>query len=220
MTTNNEVSTFVTVRAGGINVLYLVGAKRIGGGPGPGAAVRAGGTGAVAGYRRRAAARSITATRLRRMPICGRWRCDRDDGTAGRTSSFSMMSMSRIEPGHLAGDGRARAARHGPDDGRRLSQLRAGRISRFAAGRRAADQHRTGAAAEVSANRCATTCICRARCGCGRRRRWGTRIRSCRFQVVQTRQPPALPGVIGATLRASGNNCRRWMVRIVSSAAN
>ena len=35
VTTNNEVSTFVTVRAGGINVLYLVGAKRIGGGPGP-----------------------------------------------------------------------------------------------------------------------------------------------------------------------------------------
>jgi uncharacterized membrane protein len=34
VTTNNEVSTFVTVRAGGINVLYLVGAKRIGGGPG------------------------------------------------------------------------------------------------------------------------------------------------------------------------------------------
>jgi putative glutamine amidotransferase len=35
VTTNNEVSTFVTVRAGGINVLYLVGATRIGGGPGP-----------------------------------------------------------------------------------------------------------------------------------------------------------------------------------------
>ena len=35
VTTNNEVSTFVTVRAGGINVLYLAGAKRIGGGPGP-----------------------------------------------------------------------------------------------------------------------------------------------------------------------------------------
>lgn len=34
VTTNNEMSTFVTVRAGGINVLYLVGAKRIGGGPG------------------------------------------------------------------------------------------------------------------------------------------------------------------------------------------
>jgi uncharacterized membrane protein len=31
VTTNNEASTFVTVRAGGINVLYLVGAKRIGG---------------------------------------------------------------------------------------------------------------------------------------------------------------------------------------------
>ena len=35
VTTNNEASTFVTVRKGGINVLYLVGAKRIGGGPGP-----------------------------------------------------------------------------------------------------------------------------------------------------------------------------------------
>jgi hypothetical protein len=34
VTTNNEASTFVTVRAGGINVLYLVGTKRIGGGPG------------------------------------------------------------------------------------------------------------------------------------------------------------------------------------------
>ena len=34
VTTNNEASTFVTVRAGGINVWYLVGAKRIGGGPG------------------------------------------------------------------------------------------------------------------------------------------------------------------------------------------
>jgi hypothetical protein len=34
VTTNNEVSTFVTVRAGGINVLYLVGTKRVGGGPG------------------------------------------------------------------------------------------------------------------------------------------------------------------------------------------
>jgi uncharacterized membrane protein len=33
VTTNNEQSTFVTVRAGGIKVLYLVGAKRIGGGP-------------------------------------------------------------------------------------------------------------------------------------------------------------------------------------------
>jgi uncharacterized membrane protein len=33
VTTNNQESTFVTVRAGGINVLYLVGAKRIGGGP-------------------------------------------------------------------------------------------------------------------------------------------------------------------------------------------
>ncbi|HVT29424.1 MAG TPA: glutamine amidotransferase [Lacipirellulaceae bacterium] len=35
VTTNNEVSTFVTVRAGGINVLYLVGAQRIAGEPGP-----------------------------------------------------------------------------------------------------------------------------------------------------------------------------------------
>ncbi|MEX2186995.1 MAG: glutamine amidotransferase, partial [Pirellulales bacterium] len=35
VTTNNEASTFVTVRKGGVNVLYLVGAKRIGGGPGP-----------------------------------------------------------------------------------------------------------------------------------------------------------------------------------------
>ncbi len=35
VTTNNEVSTFVTVRAGGINVLYLVGAQRVGGEPGP-----------------------------------------------------------------------------------------------------------------------------------------------------------------------------------------
>jgi hypothetical protein len=34
VTTNNEVSTFVTVRAGGINVLYVVGTKRVGGGPG------------------------------------------------------------------------------------------------------------------------------------------------------------------------------------------
>ena len=34
VTTNNEASTFVTVRPGGINVLYLVGAKRVGGGPG------------------------------------------------------------------------------------------------------------------------------------------------------------------------------------------
>jgi hypothetical protein len=34
VTTNNELSTFVTVRAGGVNVLYLVGAKRVGGGPG------------------------------------------------------------------------------------------------------------------------------------------------------------------------------------------
>jgi uncharacterized membrane protein len=35
ITTNNEASTFVTVRPGGINVLYLVGAQRVGGGPGP-----------------------------------------------------------------------------------------------------------------------------------------------------------------------------------------
>lgn len=35
VTTNNEASTFVTVRKGGINVLYLVGATRVGGGPGP-----------------------------------------------------------------------------------------------------------------------------------------------------------------------------------------
>ena len=34
MTTNNDASTFVTVRKGGVNVLYLVGAQRIGGGPG------------------------------------------------------------------------------------------------------------------------------------------------------------------------------------------
>src|SRR4051812_7000284 len=34
ITTNNEVSTFVTVRPGGINVLYIVGAQRLGGGPG------------------------------------------------------------------------------------------------------------------------------------------------------------------------------------------
>ncbi len=33
VTTNNEVSTFVTVRAGGIRVLYLAGTTRIGGGP-------------------------------------------------------------------------------------------------------------------------------------------------------------------------------------------
>jgi uncharacterized membrane protein len=35
VTTNNEASTFVTVRKGGINVLYLVGATRVGGAPGP-----------------------------------------------------------------------------------------------------------------------------------------------------------------------------------------
>ncbi len=35
ITTNNEASTFVTVRPGGINVLYLVGAQRVGGGPSP-----------------------------------------------------------------------------------------------------------------------------------------------------------------------------------------
>ncbi len=34
ITTNNEVSTFVTVRPGGINVLYLVGTQRVSGGPG------------------------------------------------------------------------------------------------------------------------------------------------------------------------------------------
>ena len=34
VTTNNDASTFVTVRKGGVNVLYLVGAQRIGGGPG------------------------------------------------------------------------------------------------------------------------------------------------------------------------------------------
>lgn len=34
VTTNNEVSTFLNVRPGGINVLYLVGTKRIGGAPG------------------------------------------------------------------------------------------------------------------------------------------------------------------------------------------
>jgi uncharacterized membrane protein len=34
VTTNNEASTFVTVRKGGVNVLYLVGAQRVGGGPG------------------------------------------------------------------------------------------------------------------------------------------------------------------------------------------
>jgi uncharacterized membrane protein len=34
ITTNNEASTFVTVRPGGINVLYLAGAQRVGGGPG------------------------------------------------------------------------------------------------------------------------------------------------------------------------------------------
>ena len=33
-TTNNQQSTFVTVLKGGVNVLYLVGASRIGGGPG------------------------------------------------------------------------------------------------------------------------------------------------------------------------------------------
>lgn len=33
VTTNNEASTFVTVRAGGIRVLYLVGATRVGGNP-------------------------------------------------------------------------------------------------------------------------------------------------------------------------------------------
>ncbi|HEX3602386.1 MAG TPA: hypothetical protein VHU84_19685, partial [Lacipirellulaceae bacterium] len=35
ITTNNEASTFVTVRPGGINVLYMVGTQRPGGGPGP-----------------------------------------------------------------------------------------------------------------------------------------------------------------------------------------
>lgn len=34
VTANNEQSTFVTVLAGGVNVLYLVGSPRIGGGPG------------------------------------------------------------------------------------------------------------------------------------------------------------------------------------------
>ena len=34
VTSNNQTGTFVSVRAGGINVLYLVGATRIGGGPG------------------------------------------------------------------------------------------------------------------------------------------------------------------------------------------
>lgn len=34
VTTNNEISTFVTVRPGGINVLYLVGTQRVAGGPG------------------------------------------------------------------------------------------------------------------------------------------------------------------------------------------
>jgi uncharacterized membrane protein len=33
VTTNNEASTFVTVRPGGINVLYLVGTQRVGGAP-------------------------------------------------------------------------------------------------------------------------------------------------------------------------------------------
>ncbi len=35
VTTNNEASTFVTVRPGGLNVFYLVGTQRVGGGPGP-----------------------------------------------------------------------------------------------------------------------------------------------------------------------------------------
>ena len=56
VTTNNEVSTFVTVRAGGIKVLYLVGTTANRRRAGAGTAIRASVAGAVARYRRRAAA--------------------------------------------------------------------------------------------------------------------------------------------------------------------
>jgi hypothetical protein len=124
VTTNNEVSTFVTVRAGGIKVLYLVGAKRIGGGPGP-----------EQRFVRDALARSPDIVIERRL------------------INYEPLAVDLTEtirhPGDLAAHRRPRASRHGSGHARRLPQLWARRISRHTVGRGVADQHRAGPAANL-----------------------------------------------------------------------
>ena len=178
VTTNNEVSTFVTVRAGGINVLYLVGAKRIGGGPGP-----------EQRFVRAALAQSpdiVVERRLINYEPPGR----RSGATAIRDGKSDVVILDDVDVQGLSpASWQAMAERvragHGPDDARRVPQLWAGRISRVAAGRRAADRTSGRRSGRSSASRCARMCSSPGRCGCGRPRRSGRGIRSCSWRASE-----------------------------------
>ena len=126
VTTNNEVSTFVTVRAGGIKVLYLVGAKRIGGGPGP-----------EQRFVRDALARSPDIVIERRLINYDPLAVDLVETIRERRfrrRDRRRCGCPRTQSGELATHRRTRAARHGFRHARRLPQLRPRRLSRHAAG--------------------------------------------------------------------------------------
>ena len=117
--TNNESSTFVTVREGGIKLLYLIGATRIGGGPGNE-------TGCCSPHARRIArhfgdspvAQLLAAAgRLARRVAAGQLRC----GVAGQRR---QPGAQRRKLGSSRGNG---SSGNRLDDGWRLSQFRPGR---------------------------------------------------------------------------------------------
>ena len=157
--TNNELSTFVNVLSGGLNVLYIEGALRV-----------------ETKFLRRALDSSpdikVDYVRL-----------DADDPQS-RPADFA----DRFRPGkynvYILGDvdstaflgrradpaGPVRQPRGGPDHARRLSDVRSRRLRRDAAGEGAAGGHGPVRAAAAQRAACAPICSGPARSACGPRR--------------------------------------------------
>ena len=140
VTTNNELSTFVTVLKGGVNVLYLEGALRV-----------------DQKFLRRSLDASpdikVDYVRLdprdpaqRPVDLAERFRRGKYD-----VYILGDVDASVFTPEELQAAGRRRQAGRGPDDARRLSLVRARRLRRHAAGRSVAG--RDGPARAAAAGR-------------------------------------------------------------------
>ena len=156
--TNNQLSTFVEVLKGGLSVLYIEGAVRV--------------EQKFIAWAL-AASRDIKVDCLRLTPRPKRQPPGRPAELFQR-GKYEVYILGDVDStaftqSRTGGAGRNGQPWGGTDHAGRIPELRARRLLQHAAGRRAAGGHgraRTGSGRTI---RCARTCTCPARCGCGPR---------------------------------------------------
>ena len=159
VTTNNELSTFVNVLKGGLNVLYSK---------------------ARCGWRRSSSAARWTPRPTSRSITCGSIPATRKTRPADfadrfKPGKYDVYILGDVDcdglPRRRAGRaGQVRQPRGGPDHARRLSELRARRLRRARRWPRCCRWAWTGSNGSSPTSRCGPICTGRARCRCSPRR--------------------------------------------------